>query len=84
MTARQMKVTGRGLISTDEIGETGWREGLEDGDGAARDLGCSIGSVDGGNGDGDGDGGAGSGDDLDGRRPTSSDGASGSAASASS
>ena len=72
------------LISVDEIGEAGWREGSEDGGRTARDSGCDVGSVDGGNGDGDSIGGAGSGDDLNGWRLASSDGASGSAASASS
>ena len=67
MTAQQMKVTGRGPISIDEIGKTGQREGSEDGGGGARDPGSNVGSVDGGDCDGDSVGGSGSGDDLDGR-----------------
>ena len=53
MTARRMKVTGRGPISIDEIGNAGRREGSEDGGGGARDPGGEIRSVDGGDGDGD-------------------------------
>ena len=53
MTARRMSVTGRGSISTDEIGKAGWCEGSEDGGGGARDPGSDVGSVDGGDRDGD-------------------------------
>ena len=53
MTARRMKVTGRGPISIDEIGNAGRREGSEDGGGGARDPGSDVGSVDGGDRDGD-------------------------------
>ena len=53
MTARRMKVTGRGPISIDEIGKAVRGEGSEDGGGGARDPGSDVGSVDGGGGDGD-------------------------------
>ena len=53
MTARRMKVTGRGPISIDEIGETVGREGSEDGGGTTGGPGCDVWSVDGGDGDGD-------------------------------
>ena len=53
LTAWRMKVTSQGPISTNEIGKAGWRDGLEDGSGGARDPGCNIGSVNGRDGDGD-------------------------------